>query len=165
MISMIHSAEIIESHNIDWNTKQKIWKPQCVISYKYMKGVDRADQYLAYYSITRRTKKWTKRVILYLLNCALFNPFQVFRKLNPTRTITYKQFLHEISKEWISDRLPENTASEDPQPSTSGVNRTTVSRDPPGRLSLALRKHEATKIITGGKKKNSTKTMSCLCSA
>ncbi|CAD1479324.1 unnamed protein product [Heterotrigona itama] len=31
---------------------------------RYMKGVDRADQYLTYYSIFRKAKKWTKRVVI-----------------------------------------------------------------------------------------------------
>jgi hypothetical protein len=33
-----------------------------------MKGVDRADQYLTYYSVLRKTVKWPKKVALYLLN-------------------------------------------------------------------------------------------------
>ena len=73
MITTIHSAEIVESHNIDWVSKEKIWKPICVVQYnKYMKGVDRADQYLSYFSMVHRTKKWTKRCAMFLINCALF---------------------------------------------------------------------------------------------
>ncbi|XP_026467688.1 piggyBac transposable element-derived protein 4-like [Ctenocephalides felis] len=65
MISTIHSAAMVESHNIEWKTREKIWKPICVIDYnKYMSGVDRADQYLSYFSIVRRTKKWTKRMVI-----------------------------------------------------------------------------------------------------
>ena len=40
-----------------------------------MKGVDRADQYLNYYSFLREVVKWSKNVVLYLLKCALFNAF------------------------------------------------------------------------------------------
>ena len=41
---------------------------------KLMKGVDRADQYLSYYSVLRKTLKWSKKVA-YLLNCAFFSAF------------------------------------------------------------------------------------------
>ena len=43
---------------------------------KLMKGVDRADQYLSYYSVLRKTLKWSKKVA-YLLNCAFFSAFFV----------------------------------------------------------------------------------------
>jgi hypothetical protein len=44
-----------------------------------MKGVGRADKYLGYYSILRKTVKWSKKLVLYLLNCALLNAFFVYR--------------------------------------------------------------------------------------
>lgn len=60
-----------------------ILKPISILDYnKYMKGVDRADQYLSYYSIFRKTKKWTKRVMMFFINCALFNSFKVYTALS-----------------------------------------------------------------------------------
>jgi hypothetical protein len=47
-----------------------------------MKGIGRADQYLSYHSIFRKTVKWSKKLVLYLLNCALLNAFFVYRTLN-----------------------------------------------------------------------------------
>ena len=38
------------------------------------------------------------------------------------------------SAEWITDRFPENTDSEDPRPSISAVRRTIVSKGPSERL-------------------------------
>jgi hypothetical protein len=48
-----------------------------------MKGVDRAYKYLAYYSLLRKTVKWTKKGALWLINGALFNSFLVYKNLNP----------------------------------------------------------------------------------
>ena len=54
----------------------EIKMPYAVDQYrKLMKGIERADQYLCYYSVLRKTVKWLKKVVLYLLNCALFNAF------------------------------------------------------------------------------------------
>ena len=53
-----------------------------------MKGVDRADQYLSYYSIVllkKKKKKWTNRTVMFLLNGALFNAFRVFITLNSNK--------------------------------------------------------------------------------
>ncbi|XP_026469574.1 piggyBac transposable element-derived protein 4-like [Ctenocephalides felis] len=144
MISTIHSASVIQSRNVDWNTKQNIWKPTCVVEYnKFMKGVDRADQYLSYYSIIRRTKKWTKRTVMFLINGALFNAFRVFQTLNANSKIKYKTFLHDVAKVWINENVKDNI--DDPGPSTS-YRRNIF----PKRL-LDASKHNIVKI-TGGKK-------------
>ena len=52
----------------------EIKKPSAAVQYnKFMK--DMAHHYLSYYSVLRKTVKWSKKVVLYLLNCALFNAF------------------------------------------------------------------------------------------
>jgi len=40
-------------------TNMEIKKPYAVVQYnKFIKGVDRADQYLSCYSVLRKTVKW-----------------------------------------------------------------------------------------------------------
>ena len=54
----------------------EIKKPYAVGQYnKFIKDVDRADQYLSFSSVLRKTVKWSKKVVLYLLNCVLINTF------------------------------------------------------------------------------------------
>jgi len=96
MISTIHDATIVNKGRKDKKTNMEIKKPYAVVQYnKFIKGVDRADQYLTYYSILKKTVKWSKKVVLYLLNCVLFNAFFVFRMLN-TNKVKYKNFLREL---------------------------------------------------------------------
>jgi len=81
----------------------EIKKPYAVVQYnKFIKGVDRADQYLTYYSVLKKTVKCSKKVVLYLLNCVLFNTFFVYRMLN-TNKVKYKNFLHELGRPWKSE--------------------------------------------------------------
>ena len=72
-----------------------------------MKGVDRADQYLSYYSVLRKTVKWLKKVVLCLLNCALINAFFVYRALNTNKQVKYKNFLLEVGME-LGIRRPQS---------------------------------------------------------
>ncbi|KAI4476907.1 hypothetical protein M0802_014805 [Mischocyttarus mexicanus] len=102
MISTIHSAQIMESGSVNKKSHISIQKPESIISYKYMKRVDRAEQYLSYYSIFRKTKKWTELVVMFLINCALFNSFKTWTKLYGKK-MTYKKFLHKAALSWISD--------------------------------------------------------------
>jgi hypothetical protein len=76
MTSTIHDARTVNIGRKDRKTNLEIKKPYAVVQYnKFMKGVDKSDQYLSYYSILRKTVKWSRKVVLYLLNCALFNAF------------------------------------------------------------------------------------------
>jgi len=82
MISTINDATIVNSGRKDRKTNMEIKKPYPIVQYnKFMMGLDRADQYLSYYSILRKSVKWSKKVVLYLPNCALFNVFCVYRTL------------------------------------------------------------------------------------
>ena len=61
--STIHDATVVSTGRKD--RRKQIWKkkkPYAVVQYnKFMKGVDRADQYLSYYSILRRTLKSSEK--------------------------------------------------------------------------------------------------------
>jgi hypothetical protein len=81
------------------------FKPLCISQYNmFMKGVDRADQYLAY-SLIRKTVKWTKKVALWLINCAPFNSFLVYKNLNPGSKVKYEEFLVQVAKAWATDEI------------------------------------------------------------
>ena len=76
LISTIHDATTVNKGRKDRKTNVEIKKPYAVSQYnKFIKGVDWADQYLSYYSVLKKTVKWSKKVVLYLLNCVLFNAF------------------------------------------------------------------------------------------
>jgi len=78
MISMICDTTIVNTGRKDRKTDMEIKKPYAVFqNSKFMKCTGRADQYLSYYSVLRRTVKLSKKVVLYLLNCAPFNAFFV----------------------------------------------------------------------------------------
>jgi len=76
MVSTIHEATIVNTGRKDRKTNTEIKMPYALVQYnKFMKGIDRSDQYLSYYSVLRKTVKFPKKVVLYLLNCALLNAF------------------------------------------------------------------------------------------
>jgi len=72
----VNDATIVNKGRKDRKTNMELKKPYAIVQYnKFIKGVDRADQYLSFYSVLRKTIIWSKKVVLYLLNCALFNTF------------------------------------------------------------------------------------------
>jgi len=82
MISMIHDATVVNTGRRDRKTNKEIWKPYVVQYNKFLKSIDRADQYLSYYSVLRKSVKSSKKVVFYQLQCAVFNEFLVCRTLN-----------------------------------------------------------------------------------
>ena len=75
MISRIHDVTIVNTGQKDRKTNMEIKKPYAVVQYnKFMKGLDRADQYLSYYSFLRKNCKMVKKggtvsAILCTLQC------------------------------------------------------------------------------------------------
>ena len=114
-----------------------------------MKGVDRADQYLSYYSHKRKTVKRPKKVAFWLINCALFNSFRIYQKLNPTSKIRYKEFLLQVAKDWATDKVEtDSDANTDPaRPGTPTKTPRVPHEDPPGRLSGDMRKDVVEKTV------------------
>ena len=103
MISTIHDSTMVDVPRRNEEVKKK---PICIFQYNmFMKGVDRADQYLSYYSLLRKTVKWPKKVAFWLINCALFNSFRIYQKLNPTSKMRYKEFLLQVAKDWATDKV------------------------------------------------------------
>jgi hypothetical protein len=101
LVHTIHDGIIVNTGRKERKTKMEIKNPCVIVQYnKFMKGVDRADQYLSYYSVLRKCVKLSKKVVLYMLSCALFIAFCVYR--TPTnRKVRYKNFQHEVTRSWI----------------------------------------------------------------
>ena len=72
MISTIHEATVVNIGRKDRKRNVEIKKPYAVFQYnKFMKGVDRTDQYLSYYSVLRQTKMVEKSGTVSAKLCAL----------------------------------------------------------------------------------------------
>ena len=152
MISTIHDSAGVNTERKDRKTNMEIKKHYAVVQYnKFMNVIDGADQYLSYYSVLRKSVKWSKKVVLYLLNCALFNAFCVYRTLINTK-VRYKNFLHEVARSWISEvQITAKSNSDDLQMPEKQTTPRGPKLDPPGRLSGDFRMHKLEKIVAGGK--------------
>jgi hypothetical protein len=86
MISTLCNGTIEEVAN---RFRERIKKPTSVVQYKFMKGVDRADQYLSYCNLPKNDKMEKKDHAL-LISCALFSFFQAHKLQNPGSILKYK---------------------------------------------------------------------------
>ena len=98
--------------------------------------------------------KMVKKVVLYLLNCALFNTFFVYRTLNTNKSIKYKNFLHELGRSWISEvQNRSESNSDDLQLPEKKTTQRGPKQDSSGRLSGDFRIQKLEKIFGGGEGK------------
>ncbi|KAI4473399.1 hypothetical protein M0802_016134, partial [Mischocyttarus mexicanus] len=138
IVSTIYDASMNSSGNRKKNYKDDTIKPTCILQYnKHMKGVDRADQYLANSSIFRKTVKSYKKLAFFLINNNLFNAYKMYFTYRPESKIRYKKFLLEVAREWITVVSKECSTA----PHTSGRSQTALSKDLPSRLSGQQRDH------------------------
>lgn len=148
MISTIHNAEIVDTGKTCRKTGQPIQKPRCILDYnQHMKGVDRADQYLSYYPIYRKTIKWYKKVALYLFNCSLFNAFRVYQHVNANcgKTLRFRDFLLHTARCWLQGTEIKDDFENPTTP--------THSHDPIHRLSGNVKHHQLLPISPTNKNK------------
>lgn len=88
---------------------QEKLKPREVASYNdHMSGVDRGDQMTATYNTTRKTIRWYKKIILYLLDLTTWNSFYLYKKYckRGSRKCRFLEFRDDLIKSLI--KLPEN---------------------------------------------------------
>jgi hypothetical protein len=144
---------------------EQVKKPICISHYNmFMKGVDRADQYLAYYSLLRKTVKWMKKVALWLINRALFNSFSVYKNLNPRTKLRYKEFLLRVAKAWSTEPMEAAQAESDTDLVRPGLSTPTPCRphvDPPGQLLGDMWKHVLAQIVKSEKGKRKYPARPC----
>ncbi|KAM3936742.1 piggyBac transposable element-derived protein 4-like [Leptodactylus fuscus] len=93
-------------------TSTTVSKPDCILAYnKYMGGVDLSDQVLKPYSAMRKTRVWYKKLVVHMVQMALYNSYVLSRCAGHTGT--FLEFQEAIIKSLIFGDL------EVPGPSTS----------------------------------------------
>ena len=112
MISTIHDATTVNKGRKDRKTNMEIKKPYAVGQYnKFIKGVDRANQYPSYYSVVKKTVKGSKKgSTISAKLCALQ---QILCVQDTKHKVKYKNFLHEVGRSWISEVQNRSQSSSD----------------------------------------------------
>jgi hypothetical protein len=90
-------------------------KPYAVVQYNtFIKGADRGrpEPHLLL-SSEENCKMVGKKLVLYLLKCALFNALFTYGTLNTNKKVKYKNFLHEVGRSWISEVQNRSESSSD----------------------------------------------------
>lgn len=90
LVSMISTCHNAATHKVTLKRKKKIGgrtrmekitvdRPKMIHDYnKNMSGVDHFDQMVKYYKFVRRTPRWTKKMISFLLQMAMFNAHHLY---------------------------------------------------------------------------------------
>ena len=75
MLSMIHEAILVETGKVDRNGN-KIEKPEAAYYYcSRMGGIDLSDQLLNYFSFLRKSTKWSRKLLIHLINLVILNAY------------------------------------------------------------------------------------------
>lgn len=84
-------------------------KPLPIFNYnKYMGGIDRQDQFMAYYPSTRKSVRWYKKIGIHVVQMLLLNSYLLFNKYQ--RKISFYDFRLEIIKELLPEDMQKKTS-------------------------------------------------------
>ena len=67
----------------------------------YMGCVNKSDQMKLFYEITRKSKKWSHRLLWHFIDVTLVNSFIIFKLLNPNKDLKLKDFRLSVADELI----------------------------------------------------------------
>ena len=94
-------------------------KPAAVLDYnKYKTGVDRSDQMLSYYSFSRKTIKWWKKLFFHLFDLAMVNSHILHNK-SSKKKISLEMFYEKVAEGLLASAGMENGTQGDDN-STAG---------------------------------------------
>ena len=86
-------------------------KPKAICDYnKYMKGVDHLDQMTSYYKFARKSYKWTKKIVMYMLQMSLHNSFVLYNKFSnsckPLSLLEFHKLFYEALINFTVEEWP-----------------------------------------------------------
>lgn len=80
MVTTFHQNNIERVEEWQRGHQEKVakQKPACIVEYNHdMNGVDKLNQNIVYYPFIRKSRKWTKKFVMYLFQISLFNAHRV----------------------------------------------------------------------------------------
>ena len=106
MLSTTESCNLVQVHTRRGHTREK---PQVVQVYNNnMMGVDRLDQMATYYSFLRKSVKWWRKVMFWLLEVSIVNAYILHSTQLTTHQqppLTHLQFRRALVQGLVSHRL------------------------------------------------------------
>lgn len=107
-----HDTNPTSTRRRDFESNEPIQKPSVVVQYnKYMGGVDRSDQMVAYINTICKSFKWWKKVFFHTLAIAVLNSYLLFKLDNPTTNMTHRMFRKKLVSELLSKNPMPNEAT------------------------------------------------------
>lgn len=105
MLSSIHDANMVDTGKVNRETGQIIEKPECIYEYiKKMGGVDLGDQMMTYYSFLRKSQKWSRKLLIHMINMLLMNAFILNSKFG-CRKLSHEDYRDEIVRFLLQDGM------------------------------------------------------------
>lgn len=105
MLSSVHNANWIDTGKRHWRTKEIIEKPECIHDYICkMGGVDLSDQMMTYYSFLRKSLKWSRKLLIHLMNMLIMNAFILNKKFGRTK-LSHEEYRDELVRFLIQDGM------------------------------------------------------------
>lgn len=101
MLSTSETDELVDTGKVDKKTGEPQFKPKCVIEYNdNMGGVDRCDQIIAPYEITRKTPRWYQKIASNLVDMVIFNLHVIYNSFREIK-VTHYDFRMMLIRESI----------------------------------------------------------------
>jgi hypothetical protein len=136
---------------------ERVMKPVPICDYnEHMAGVDLVDQMISYYPCTRKSLKWTKKVIFWLLELSIHNAHVLYQIKSHRKNISLYDFQLAIVRGLCRVDVDPQYDTSDDDDFDRPVGRVPV-HDPRTRLIGGYKKHHADQYPPTDKKRYPTR--------
>lgn len=107
-ISSEYKGEMVEATNRRGTVKIK---PDTVVQYnRFMSGIDRQDQMMAYYPCERKTLRWYKKIAIHFLQISMPNAYLLYTQ--NVKKMLYYNFRLSVIESLLSSKINQPTMSQ-----------------------------------------------------
>lgn len=107
MLTTVHEPKIVDSHSIDYQTKEYVKKPEAVLDYNInMRLVDKSDAMISSIECARKSMKWYRKLFFHLLDMTTHNAHILHREVTGKKE-TFEDFVLQLCREIMEQHHPE----------------------------------------------------------
>lgn len=104
MMSTIHNSQMTKI-GVDKRGRD-VFFPNCAVEYnKHTRNRDNLNCYLSWGGAVRDPKKWSKKIVLFLINCALINSYNVYKIVSTKKKkMSYTKFVIKVATKLVAGK-------------------------------------------------------------
>ena len=104
MLSTWHNVDTVPHHRWRQGRQEDVEKPVVICDYtSHMGAVDRSDHYCASYSFTRKTLRWWRKLLFWLIEVCMVNSFLLYKEVHQLHEARHLRYRNNVIVQLVGE--------------------------------------------------------------